>query len=60
MRANAHTGIDRFNQQIIIDHAAQDWLRMSMDQVNLLVGVESVGRAAIFEALAYRVMPLLA
>ena len=39
MRANAHTGIDRFNQQIIIDHAAQDWLRMSMDQVNLLVRI---------------------
>ena len=77
MRANAHIGIDQFDQQIITDDAAQDLLRTSMDQVNLsacayhttmrasrmvadLAVDERVGRAAISEVLAYRVILLLA
>ena len=61
----------------MMDDAAQDLLRMSMEQKNLLArvlhkimrvsrmiadlaGDAIVGRAAISEALAYRVMPLLA
>ena len=75
--ASAHIRSDQFDQQIMMDDAAQDWLRTSMNQVNLLartyqkimrvsrmiadlVVYETVGRAAISEALAYRVMPLLA
>ena len=77
MRANAHIGIDQFDQQIMKDDEAQDCLRTSMNQANLLARTchkimrfpcmiadlavdERVGRAAIFKALAYRVMPLLA
>jgi predicted ATPase with chaperone activity len=61
----------------MMDDAAQDLLRTSMNQPNFLVcachkimlvlrmiadlaGDERVGRAAISEVLAYRVMPLLA
>ena len=36
MRANAHIGIDQFDQQIMMDDAAQVLLRTSMDQANLL------------------------
>ena len=36
MRANAHIGIDQFDQQIMMDDAAQDRLQTSMDQANLL------------------------
>ena len=50
MRANAHIGIDQF------DHQIMRITRMIAD----LAGDERVGRAAISEVLAYRVMPLLA